>query len=257
MKRVTHYAAKIPRSEWDFSKVPVDQLEACFAWEYAREWELLRSGSPLEAIPSKPSSGGKNPDYEQYQADPDRWVGCVRADVIADFRDRLNTPWQELPSDIRAEMTQRRGECPGLVELEPKSWEFQAGFRLGGRQREQTLFKTVAFRIDWDHNDKRLISEFAAWLQKNREKPPKEQRGRNRRDDLNMLGGMRLLHRLRLEDAIVETVRALGEPLYGKRPSWARARQSALKVFQEDFLIDVARWKEPQIPLTYTKLERA
>jgi hypothetical protein len=58
-----------------------------------------------------------------------------------------------------------------------------------------------------------------------------------------------------LEDAIIETTRALGEPLYGKRPSWERARKSALRVFQEDFLVDAAKWGEEQIPLSYPKFD--
>ena len=70
-----------------------------------------------------------------------------------------------------------------------------------------------------------------------------------------MLGAMRLLHHLRLEDAVVETTRATGEPLYGKRPSWERARKGALKVFQEDFLID-SRWQEGQMPISFSKLEK-
>ena len=246
----------MPRSEWDFSKVPHEQLEACFAWEYGREWEILRYGSPQELIPSKTTGGTKNPEYQKYQADPDSWIGCARADVLMDFQDWLDIPWQELPKDVRIQMTQRRpGEFAGLLELEPDSWDFRAGFRLGGKEQEGAPFNAVAFKINWDQNDKRLVSEFAAWLRTNREKPPKEQRGRNRRDDLNMLGGMRLLHCLRLEDAIVETTRARGEPLYGKRPSWERSRKSALRVFQEDFLIDANRWQEPQIPLSFSKLD--
>ena len=240
----TAYEAKIPRTEWDFSKVPYDQLDACFAWEFGREWKLLRHGSSMDMVPVK-----KSPDYEKYKADPEQWVGCGRAAALVEFREMLDTPWQELPKDVRVRVM-KCGTSDSIVLVEIKAdTESEAG------EKESPRLKLVTFQMNWDHNDKRLLSEFAAWLRESREKPAKEQRGRNRRDDLNMLGAMRLLHHLRLEDAVVETTRAAGEPLYGKRPSWERARKCALKVFQEDFLID-SRWQESQMPISFSKLEK-
>lgn len=70
-------------------------------------------------------------------------------------------------------------------------------------------------------------------------------RGRNRRDALNMLGAMRLLHAVSLEDAIILTTRTLGEPLYGKRPSWERARKAAREIFRKEFLTNPNDEDEP------------
>lgn len=253
MKRVTVNGGKIPRSEWDFSKVPYEQLEACFAWEYGREWELLRHGSPQEMIPPKTNGGTKNPEYEKYQADPERWVGCIRAEALLEYRKQLDTPWQELPMESRMDIM-FSDTSGSLVLVECKYTQMDQGEL--ARKELGSRFRTVAFELNWDQSDKRLIADFAAWVRKNRERPAKEQRGRNRRDDLNMLGAMRLLHHLRLEEAVIETTRAMGEPLYGKRPSWERARKAALQVFQEDFLIEPSRWQEQQVPISYAKLEK-
>lgn len=257
-------APRLARSEWDFSRVPKAQLEVCFAWEYAREWAGMTEGYAVEIVPTQTVSVAvsedeweeqPNPEYEQFESDADNWIGCLQAGSLMDYSERLGTPWMDLPIGIRTKIFQNATpEAIGLIELAPGNFEFNAAFGLDKRFGK-AWFKAAAFRINWDQSDKRLLSDFAAWLKENRQKPAKEQRGRDRRGDLNMLGAMRLLHHMPLEDAIIETTRALGEPLYGKRPSWERARKGALRVFQEDFLIDAARWGEEQIPSSYPKFD--
>lgn len=252
----------IARHEWDFSKVPKAQLEVCFAWEYAREWDGLTEGYALECVPKETISvlveedeysEESNPEFEHFESDPDNWIGCIQADSLREYASHLRTPWMDLPIWTRSMIFQSATpEAIGMIELTPGSFDFKRAFGLDERFGK-AWFKASAFRINWDQSDKRLLSDFAAWLKENRQKPAKEQRGRDRRGDLNMLGAMRLLHHMSLEDAIIETTRALGEPLYGKRPSWERARKGALRVFQEDFLVDAARWGEEQIPLSYPK----
>jgi len=245
-----HKGSKFPRTEWDFSKVPALELDACFAWEYAREWDLLRHGNVNPPPKSIPVAGGEqlNPEFGKYIADPDQVIGCLQSEMLLTWRAHLDTPWQQLASEAKIKILATVNiEAPGLEAMDLAT---AASTNSTGRQER------VAFNINWDHSDTRLIAEFAAWLRDCRKAPAKEQRGRNRRDDLNMLGGMRLLHHLKLEDAIIETTRARGEPLYGKRPSWERARKTALRVFQEDFLIDASRWKVMQMPHSHAKLER-
>lgn len=252
----------LDRLEWDFSKVPDAQLEVCFAWEYAREWDGLTEGYAIQDIPPETINvviaedeleAQPNPEYEEFEFDPDNWVGCIQAGTLMSHTSSLDTPWMKLPANVRMRIFQNATpEAIGLLELAPTSFEFKSAFRVETKYGNP-WFKAAAFRINWDQSDKRLLADFAAWLKENRQKSAKEQRGRDRRGDLNMLGAMRLLHRMPLEDAIIETTRALGEPLYGKRPSWERARKSALRVFQEDFLVDAARWGEEQIPISYPK----
>jgi hypothetical protein len=256
---------KLAQCEWDFSNIPDAQLDVCFAWEYAREWDTLRHGFKSEVVPRETITVNwgnhdefepedkANPDYEEYERDPDSWVGCIKAGLLTNYMSSLYVPWQDLPKHLRARMFQYgTPEAVGLLEIAPRTYEFNTAFMLGGKLGNPA-FSGAAFRINWDQSDTRLLADFASWLKDKRQKPAKEQRGRERRGDLNMLGAMRLLHHMPLEEAIIETTRALGEPLYGKRPSWERARKSALRVFQEDFLVDTSRWGEEQIPLSYPK----
>lgn len=261
MKSATN--ASFPRVEWDFSKVPLEQLEACFAWEYAREWEILRHQDrdkliPSETIPSSSKDKAKpNPEFEKYMADPDAYVGCIRAKLLLDFQEKLFTPWQDLPKQDKLKFLQHgTPESIGLLELDSPHRDLLQGFELLPNLFGKSQQQKVVFHINWGQSDKRLSMDFAAWLRERRAHPAREQRGRNRRDDLNMLAAMRLLHRMKLEEAIITTTRAVGEPLYGKRPSWERARKAALRIFQEDFLITPNRWQEKQIPLSYNKLEK-
>ncbi len=236
---------KLPRSAWDFSKLPQEEQEVCFAWEYAREWELLR-----HRLITMPPTGGA--EREAFEADPDAWLGCVQAKMLLSHLDKLETPWQDLSKSVRTAILEEAGSGrAGLEPMKPGAEELEA---LRGGDSESA--GVAVFRVNWEQSDKRLLADFARWLKEERTSPAREQRGRNRRDDLNMLGAMRQLNCLRLEEAIIETTRALGEPLYGKRPSWERARKTALRVFQEDFLVGATRWQEPQMPLSYLKLER-
>ena len=57
-----------------------------------------------------------------------------------------------------------------------------------------------------------------------------------------MIGAMRLLHHYRFEDAVNLTTSALGRPLYGKRPSWERARRGAFEAIFGTLLYE---WDDP------------
>lgn len=239
----------LARVEWDFSKVPVPELEACFAWEYGREWNLLRDGSLRVPSKTRKTPGGEqpNPEFNEFAADPDRWVGCLHGGMLIERWQQLNTPWQDMPAATRAEILKAgMTETAGLLELDSAPTA----------EAEWQRYQIVTLGVNWEHSDTRLIADFARWLRDRRQKPAREQRGRNRRDDLNMLGGVRLLHHMKLEEAIIETTRTRGEPIYGKRPSWARARKMALRVFLEDFLIEPKRWQEEQLPRSYAKAEK-
>jgi len=259
MSSATKDAHHLPRSEWDFSKIPFGEMEACFAWEYAREWENIDYVEiPPETIdlgPGKEDEIGageiENPDYAAYLHDPDEIVGCLRGNMVVENRSYLKTPWQDLKKEKRAELVSLgTPDAIGILELQPKSWDFKSGFGLLEDSTAKPWFAAAAFRINWDQSDKRLVSDFSDWLKANRKKPTRESRGRNRRDALNMLAAMRLLHRMPLEEAIILTTRTLGEPLYGKRPSWERARKAALEIFREEFLVNP---QDDEVPKSYEK----
>ena len=261
MTPATKEAHYLPRSEWDFSKIPFWEMEACFAWEYAREWEDIEYVDlPPETI-VKDACGGsdeacdweevENPEYEVYLQNPDDVVGCLRGNMVAENRHLLETPWQDLKKEQRTQLISLgTPDAIGILELQPKSWDFKSGFGLFEDSTAKPWFAAAAFRINWDQSDKRLVSDFSDWLKANRKKPARESRGRNRRDSLNMLAAMRLLHQMPLEEAIIHTTRTLGERLYGKRPSWERARKAALEIFREEFLVHP---QDDEVPKSYEK----
>jgi len=260
MKTSDPQSQNISREEWDFSRVPFSQLEACFAWEFARECEWIVDGCVRDLIPSETirvNTGNEkrgeyeyeeieNPDYEDYLFRPDDFVGCICGHMIADNCYKLDTPWQSLSADVRDELIKSgTPEVIGVMELTPRGYDFRVAFGLEPDRESKAWFDSAAFRINWDQSDKRLLQDFAAWLKSKRGKPAKETRGRNRKDALNMLGAMRLLHHMPLEEAIILTTRTLGEPLYGKRPSWERARKSALEIYRGEFLTNPSEEDEP------------
>ena len=261
MSPATKEAHHLPKSEWDFSKIPLGEMEACFAWEYAREWEFIDDVEiPPETIgtATRDRYGEacdweevENPDYEAYLHDPDEIVGCLRGNMVVENRSYLKTPWQDLKKEKRAELVSLgTPDAIGILELQPKSWDFKSGFGLLEDSTATPWFAAAAVRINWNQSDKRLVSDFSDWLRANRKKTAKESRGRNRRDSLNMLAAMRLLHQMPLEEAIIHTTRTLGEPLYGKRPSWERARKAALEIFREEFLVHP---QDDEVPKSYEK----
>lgn len=260
MKPIETQQTIISRQEWDFSDVPFAQLEACFAWEFARECEWIVDGCVTDFIPSETiivNTGDErrgeyeceeieNPEYEEYLFRPDDFVGCICGQMIADNYRKLDTPWQCLSADVRDELIKSgTPEVIGVMELTPRGYDFRVAFGLEPDREFNAWFDSAAFRINWDQSDKRLLQDFAAWLKSKRKKSPRETRGRNRKDALNMLGAMRLLHRMPLEEAIILTTRTLGEPLYGKRPSWERARKSALEIYRSEFLTNPSEEDEP------------
>lgn len=257
----------LAREEWDFSGVPDSQSEACFAWEFARECDWLLDGNFLNDIPAEIISEGgydekrdefyheekTNPEYEHYLFNADEFIGCICGQMIAENYHRLKMPWQSLPTHQQNELLLLgTPELVGVLPMEPKSYEFRVAFGLNPDSDAKPWFDAAAFRINFNQSDKRLLQDFAAWLKRTRKKPARETRGRSRRDALNMLGAMRLLHRMPLEEAIITTTRALGEPLYGKRSSWERARNAAVKIFREEFLTNPT---DDDIPVSFPKFE--
>lgn len=268
MESTNTESAAIAREEWDFSRVPFAQLEACFAWEYARECEWIMDGCITDLIPSEiilVNTGDErkgedeceeihNPEYEEYLFRPDDFVGCIRGRMIAENYHQLEISWQGLSVKLQEELIKEgTPEVIGLLELLPENYEFRVGFGLEPDRAFKAWFDSAAFRINWDQSDKRLLQDFAGWLKEKRQRPPRETRGRNRRDALNMLGAMRLLHHMPLEEAIILTTRTLGEPLYGKRPSWERARKAALEIYLNEFLTNASSEDEP---MSYPKFSK-
>ncbi|MFH1067462.1 MAG: hypothetical protein V1746_06140 [bacterium] len=138
--------------------------------------------------------------------------------------------------------------------MKSKKTDFDYAFSLNKYKGQVPPYYSVAFRINWGCSDKTLLSDFKNWLKENRKKCPQERQGRNWRDILKNIGAMRLLHHYSLEEATKLTVEALGKPLYGKRPSWERARKNALEFFQYEFLVD--SYVENPLPISSPKKDK-
>lgn len=246
--------SQLLREDWDFSKVPEDELDACFTTECARDWE----GTPSALVQVKKIS-----DIVTEQ--PEISLSKVRVPVVTNrggnilqnatnvrqvaslvhFDDWPGRPWQLLTNTDR--LYARQFHAAGLSQIvDPVDFP-PDGFSYGSHN-------FVAFKIDWRATDKYLQASFADWLRVHRQVQAIESRGSNRRDHLKMLGAMRLLHHYSYDDAFALSKESLGRPLYGKRPSWERARKGALVVYLNTFFVD---WKAFQVipfPRSFPKL---
>lgn len=193
----------LPESEWNFGSVPSDELEACYYYEYARQFygvsntlQKLRAAS--EACRSW-QHGVRNvkprpqlPKEHELGLLADYYAACilsarVEIDVRLDFRTFPIMTWQELrlkggPNDWpakhalwSAESNQQRRNYPAdrlhietLAQLEPPSIRTLPAWidYHGWFRRDQDLTNTDYgfFAINWNFSLSEIEASFKKWL---------------------------------------------------------------------------------------------
>ncbi|MBE7159223.1 MAG: hypothetical protein INR62_12480 [Rhodospirillales bacterium] len=170
------------------------------------------------------------------------------------FNLEVDQPWQYFSAAARALASTDQG--PALQAAGSEDVRIREQMEEQGSAGEIDA-PHFAFTINWNRSDNQLALEFLRWLQNTRPFVPREDRGNTTGNRLKMLRAMRLLHHHPYAEAADLTVSALGSPLYGKRPSWERAREGALKAYRAYFLDDWSRAGERMTPRSFAKFKRA
>lgn len=243
MSNATVPAAPLRREEWDFSQVAKAELEDCFLWECARECgaliktTVIRDSRVIDGVTIEPKIKSTGALSEKKQ-------GRLQALALT-FDLAIDQPWQLIPQPKRSLICGDQS-----AGIRPAS---SASVKLREQMEEQGSAGLddaphFAFSINWNESDNQLIVEFARWLQGNRPFDPRENRGSTTRDKLKMIGAMRLMHHYPFPEAFELTVSVLKFPLYGKRPSWERARIGARDAYREHFFDDWTKLEHPTVP---------
>lgn len=233
--------AALKREEWDFSLCPVDQLEACYYYEFARESDMAKSSERVyrEAIESA---------KDEHEA---RWLRKHR--LIAVFNifqscpEFPDTPFLCIPPCERSARIEALWKTPALTQAnlssiirtheanfsQAKTLKFPTGFGEGD---------IAAFYINWGFPLPKLADDFREWLEKN--KPSDANLGatngagssiRQWQKWLKALGASRLLACMTWEEAVGHTSELRQNkhgkswPLFGCNAStWRKAQRDAV-----------------------------
>jgi hypothetical protein len=131
-----------------------------------------------------------------------------------------------------------------IIELPRQSVVGNPPFLEGEEWKKQGFDDTghwIKIRVNWEHSDKTIATDFQRWLKRNRKEPARERRGNpaNRRfmADLNALGAYRLMvkGRMTAHQAHAYTKECKGHPLYAKIPDWYEAKAKAISVLEDYF----------------------
>jgi len=216
-------SSDLPREEWDFAKVPGEELAACFAYEYAREltkqWprllQLLTIAKHYSKLPPKHPDGWKEVRIHRLlcRIFRRRFGDCPAFWFFPD------TTWQDLEHKTRLESVEdlnfnrglrespsRRLKIRTLRELEPPNVKSIEGFAylhelFSDEELDQTEYGF--FAVDWNYPDPEIESAFKSWLKEQREERAKlglieiKHRKTSRggfRDKLRRLGALRVLN---------------------------------------------------------------
>ena len=158
----------LPKSEWDFSQIPPEQINVCHRWEFSRT-------AVLEADPAYVHKGID--PYAKYGEFAAPWPHRPFIELDLDWRKILASNYHP----------QRRGLWPLDYRHFVKNYEDAA---------PQSLF---AFQIDWTCSPDKLSKEFFAWLELNKPQEIQEEEARGggpRRQmdaDLKALGIYRII----------------------------------------------------------------
>lgn len=229
----------IEREEWDFNPsenmesdykaCPDDELFECFEYEYSRTW--VSNGNSVKDVAQK------TPFLKSF------YKLCGDNFPVV--------PWLKIPENTRAAiLKQHRKGSPSYPPL------FRCGLNaLDGREDgvvdaigfgDQGLVHVTAmpFVFSWHYSNGELIEAFKQWLDENEPKatddckvkqPGKDERGTVRKA-LKALGAMRLLENGGFKRAMQHSAgkRRSQEkhPLYGKAPSWTRAKKQAESIME-------------------------
>jgi hypothetical protein len=211
-----------PKGEWDFSKVPREELAACFVYEYAREltkrWprllQLLEIYKHYCNLPKEHPDGWKEFRIHRllYRMFKRRFGDCPT------FWFFPSTAWQDLADNRRLELVEDlnfdRGfrESPSrslkiqtLRELEPANATSIEQFAylhelFTDEELDQTEYGF--FAVNWNYADVEIKKAFQSWLNEQRKEHAKLDFTKIRhrkvarggfRDKLRRLGALRVI----------------------------------------------------------------
>jgi len=262
----------LARDEWDFSKVPKDEIDTCYYYEYARtrddirkfveHWRGLlknrcrayeranttqarvkRGGWPDETLATKESA--INAFWNELSQLTDRTC----AQLLINLPEFPSTPWQSFRPSRRAEWKHlltfydELDRIRGGLHVVP--WESA----IPQLRYDPDNFITrkdgelVAFRIDWKHGGvEKVIEDFKAWARKRntalklggKKKKPRD----SRYEHLKQLGAWRLKEHHGNWGAVHTHTRAAGaSDIYADETQWRKARLAAMLRSEEMFPI--------------------
>ena len=262
----------IAQDEWDFSRVPHDEIETCFYYEYARarddvrklvlHWreqfkDLRRAYSLANTDEALKIRGWRDETFANRESARKAFWGalaeltdCTCAQFLNNLPQFPETPWQKLapllPEGRKTFLkfyTELDGMRGGLREIpwESALWNLKYDFSSFVSRKDGEL---VALRIDWQHGGiEKVISDFSAWARKRnaalkageKKKKPRD----SRYEHLKQLGVWRLKEKLGSWDVVKKhTCKVLGCKLYGDDDAlWRKARLGAIQRTKEMFPI--------------------
>lgn len=238
--------AKEFRKEWDFTKIPTEELEGCFLYEYARE---SRTVLDLANELGKQSyiDGG---DWSGPILYPLQQINPTLAELLTAFVPGIRlaeTPWQSLqvkPTRIPGWKNKYSFNRPS--RLDEMNWNHEP-FK---KHMEADGVEIIPIRINWNFPLHEIEEAALAWLRANprgKVKPRKQGRHAHEeaywKDALHRLGALRLWAAYPLKESM-RIAREAGVKLYsddleGVRPvhqtAWENGVRGVLKVFKEKF----------------------
>jgi len=255
------------RLEWDFSSCPDDELFVCHGYEFAREfphvcqwasdWRRRLPGKTFDDwVPSTKREHGRRLLTRTDLAPVIAW------NLFACYPEWPEHPYLSIPEAERQRRLKllpkihqpketkhalRLIHLPDLLkeysEPLPPGWtrELPPQDRFTVKT-EDGFHETVAFTIDWRHQDGPLREQFALWLNKLRPKEistwPNKGMGRTAnqfRIRLKALGALRLLCVMTWKEAADSTAEQspTGKPLFVEQAGWIRAKKDCEKYLGE------------------------
>lgn len=184
----------VQQEDWDFSRIPDSELEACYLYEYLREHPATARLHAFQSLSKK-----------------------ERAAEAKLFRDSSMTIYDKFRT----------------VDLEagPVLMTMRAAVELFIKLPNGRLGKV--HEIDWDYTDVQLIEQYAEWLKERRPKGTlshhKGIKLNSLRVHLERLGIMRLLHRHSVKE--IRTTIPEASQFLSLRPDYFKDRKKALAVF--------------------------
>ena len=262
-KKAKGNAVILPRQEWDFSKVPTDELEACYFYEFAREF--IRNSSVFREKVQEigrswnaPKGGGKSRGWLGLALNFSNSASKSRNPLLGSiyFPELVETPWQQLGDldepwkayfmDIAKKWEHPSNAHPFAASLKlelerdraksEESWEKWAFVERHWHKTSKS-HDLGWFSIDWDYRDEVLKAAFARFLEEGRPTGTgtRDDRGKIRRfTDLKHLGAKRLL------DSGLTAAQAHEKTgLFGADRSWYTARSKAKDLLEEMFAEEI------------------
>ncbi len=266
--------------EWKFRDVPDEQLEACYLYEYAREF--FKSSKQLQKLQKEWNDHSKSRDGKDLIALTKAWdllQTCCKNFPYLDFDYFPAIAWQDLPvlpktagrrieinlrrdaTEYVNEWTARHREANSdrlhietLRQCEPPNIRTIESFRDYHEyfHRKQDLSETEYgfFAINWDFKNSQIVEAFIHWLNEQREarrtsglKEAKHIASRGGfRDRLNWLGALRVTNHYRHKDLVAhaDTNLKVDAP-YSHYPDLLNAAKKATK---EIILLFPLKWNE-------------